>query len=271
MQQMPAAVRPANTATQAAIVREKQQLASLPSSSKAMTSAQTAASKAAHSEREKIRDFWLGLSEIERRALVKIEKESVLRKMKDQQRHGCSCAVCGRKRSAIEEELEVLYDAYYEELEQYAYHQQRYQSSGGTIPPPPGPGPFPGSVDTSLLPSHTSTTAVAKRTQQSLPPKSTGKTTNKTVNAPIVNTANTKNRNHSPSCPHHAHHHGPHVHNGVKCNGHYPDVPQKVAQQPVSVSEDEDDEDDDDDEYDEDDEEEEEEEEEDDDEDGYDG
>lgn len=49
-------------------------------------------------------------------------------------------------RNAIEEELEVLYDAYYEELEQYANHQQQYQSSGGKITPPPGPGPFPGSV-----------------------------------------------------------------------------------------------------------------------------
>lgn len=40
----------------------------------------------------------------------------------------------------------MLYDAYYEELEQYANHQQQYQSSGGKITPPPGPGPFPGSV-----------------------------------------------------------------------------------------------------------------------------
>ena len=44
--------------------------------------------------------------------------------MKEQQKHSCSCTVCGRKRTAIEEELEVLYDAYYEELEQYANHQQ---------------------------------------------------------------------------------------------------------------------------------------------------
>lgn len=54
---------------------------------------------------------------------------------------------CNNNRNAIEEELEVLYDAYYEELEQYANHQQRYVNSGGTIPPPPGPGPFPGSVE----------------------------------------------------------------------------------------------------------------------------
>jgi hypothetical protein len=50
-------------------------------------------------------------------------------------------------RSAIEEELEVLYDAYYDELEQYANIQQRYVASGGAHPPPPGPGPFPGSVE----------------------------------------------------------------------------------------------------------------------------
>lgn len=59
-----------------------------------------------------------------------------------------------RFRTAIEEELEVLYDAYYDELESYANHQVRYASSGGTIAPPPGPGPFPGSVDSSTLPSN---------------------------------------------------------------------------------------------------------------------
>lgn len=97
-------------------------------------------------ERERIKDFWLGLNERERKNLIKIEKDGVLRKMKEQQKHGCSCAVCGRKRSSIEDELEVLYDAYYDELEQYASDQQKYVESGGQVPPPPGPGPFPGSV-----------------------------------------------------------------------------------------------------------------------------
>ncbi|ORY14831.1 salt tolerance down-regulator-domain-containing protein [Clohesyomyces aquaticus] len=83
-------------------------------------------------ERERIKEFWLSLGEDERKSLVKIEKEAVLRKMKEQQKHSCSCTVCGRKRTAIEEELEVLYDAYYEELEQYANHQQ----DGGPILPP---------------------------------------------------------------------------------------------------------------------------------------
>lgn len=49
-------------------------------------------------ERERIKEFWLGLGEEERRNLVKIEKDTVLRKMKEQQKHSCSCAVCGRKR-----------------------------------------------------------------------------------------------------------------------------------------------------------------------------
>ncbi|KAJ4464511.1 salt tolerance down-regulator-domain-containing protein, partial [Lentinula edodes] len=90
-------------------------------------------------ERERIKEFSFGLGEEERRILVKIEMDTVLRKMKEQQKYSCSCAVCGRKRNAIEE-LEVLHD-------QYANFQQRYVSSGGTIPPPPGPGPFPGSVE----------------------------------------------------------------------------------------------------------------------------
>lgn len=76
-------------------------------------------------ERQRIREFWLQLTEEERRSLVKVEKETVLRKMKEQQRHSCNCSVCGKKRTAIEDELEVLYDAYYEELEQYTYRQQQ--------------------------------------------------------------------------------------------------------------------------------------------------
>lgn len=75
-------------------------------------------------ERERIKEFWLSLGEDERKALVKVEKDAVLKKMKEQQKHSCSCTVCGRKRLAIEEELEVLYDAYYDELEQYANNRQ---------------------------------------------------------------------------------------------------------------------------------------------------
>ena len=94
-------------------------------------------------ERERIKEFWLSLEEKERRSLVKVEKEAVLKKMKEQQKHSCSCTVCGRKRTAIEEELEVLYDAYYDELEQYANHQQISLDDGTPILPPSGLHPHP--------------------------------------------------------------------------------------------------------------------------------
>ncbi|PWY92516.1 hypothetical protein BO70DRAFT_425205 [Aspergillus heteromorphus CBS 117.55] len=88
-------------------------------------------------ERENIKTFWLELGEEERRQLVKVEKDAVLKKMKEQQKHSCSCTVCGRKRTAIEEELEVLYDAYYEELEQYANNNQGSFEKGPPMVPPP--------------------------------------------------------------------------------------------------------------------------------------
>ncbi|KAI0020495.1 salt tolerance down-regulator-domain-containing protein [Xylariomycetidae sp. FL0641] len=77
-------------------------------------------------ERERIKQFWLGLGEDERKSLVKVEKDAVLKKMKEQQKHTCSCSVCGRKRTAIEEELEGLYDAYYQELESFANQPQNH-------------------------------------------------------------------------------------------------------------------------------------------------
>lgn len=127
-------------------------------------------------DRENIRKFWLGLQERERRSLVQVEKAAVLKKMKEQQKHSCSCAVCGRKRSAIESELEVLYSAYFDELQQYATHQQQYVKSGGAIPPPPGPGPFPGSVTVDgagnvVGGNALSKTPPAQKTRVTAPPK----------------------------------------------------------------------------------------------------
>jgi hypothetical protein len=85
-------------------------------------------------------------------------------------------------RSAIEEELEVLYDAYYDELEQYANIQQRYVASGGAHPPPPGPGPFPGSVeldkDGAVIGAPRNTRASAKQ-PQSHPPQVNGRKSGK--------------------------------------------------------------------------------------------
>ncbi|KZZ98826.1 stress response protein nst1 [Moelleriella libera RCEF 2490] len=102
-----------------------------------------------HEERERIKEFWLGLGEEERKSLVKVEKDAVLKKMKEQQKHTCSCTVCGRKRTAIEEELEVLYDAYYNELEDFAN-----QEGPPILPPVPShkfiPKPVSRAVQSSI-------------------------------------------------------------------------------------------------------------------------
>ncbi|KAI0597794.1 salt tolerance down-regulator-domain-containing protein [Biscogniauxia sp. FL1348] len=106
-------------------------------------------------ERERIKQFWLGLGEDERKSLVKVEKDAVLKKMKEQQKHTCSCTVCGRKRTAIEEELEGLYDAYYQELESFAnqphnhpngppmFGPKRFGPMSGLHPPGHPPGALP--------------------------------------------------------------------------------------------------------------------------------
>jgi len=49
-------------------------------------------------EMQGCKDFWFSLSEDERRSLVRIEKDGILKKIKEQQKHSCSCTVCGRKR-----------------------------------------------------------------------------------------------------------------------------------------------------------------------------
>lgn len=74
-----------------------------------------------------------------------IEKDAVLKKIKEQQKHLCTCGVCGRKRSAIEEELDLLYQSYYRELESHTSRQREDPCAGGNSSAL-GPGPFPGSV-----------------------------------------------------------------------------------------------------------------------------
>ncbi|RYP12324.1 hypothetical protein DL767_011342 [Monosporascus sp. MG133] len=95
-------------------------------------------------ERERIKQFWLGLKEDERKSLVKVEKDTVLKKMKEQQKHTCSCSVCGRKRTAIEEELEGLYDAYYEELESFANQPHNHPDGPSMFGGPKRFGPMTG-------------------------------------------------------------------------------------------------------------------------------
>ncbi|KAL3897497.1 MAG: hypothetical protein SGCHY_003373 [Lobulomycetales sp.] len=76
--------------------------------------------QAGSSEREGLRSFWRSLPPADRKALLILDKSHVISRIKQQQRQACSCSVCGRKRSVVEDELEALYDAYYSELESAA-------------------------------------------------------------------------------------------------------------------------------------------------------
>lgn len=79
-------------------------------------------------ERQRVKQFWLGLTEDERRNLVKIEKHTVMQKMREQKRTNCNCSVCGRKRLALEQ-LKSLYDTY-NEMER---NRRSHNEDGGGI------------------------------------------------------------------------------------------------------------------------------------------
>ena len=51
-------------------------------------------------DRETIREFWLDLGEKERRELVRVEREAMLRKLREEQKYACTCNVCVRRRYA---------------------------------------------------------------------------------------------------------------------------------------------------------------------------
>lgn len=120
------------------------------------------------------------------------------------------------RRTAIEEELEVLYDAYYDELESYANHQVRYASSGYTIAPPPGPGPFPGSVDAAALPSAPAPppkkpSGIVKTTRDHKNVRPVAKKKPAPTHAHDGPAHGEPGHTHSQSCPHHPHNHHGHA------------------------------------------------------------
>ncbi|CAO3665125.1 unnamed protein product [Rhizopus stolonifer] len=80
-------------------------------------------------ERQKIKEFWNQMSEEERRSLVKLEKKAIPNKMKEQKRPGCHCSVCGKKSSMIDEDVDVLYNIYYEELKKCAQTKRQQEGS----------------------------------------------------------------------------------------------------------------------------------------------
>jgi hypothetical protein len=77
-------------------------------------------SPAKDDDSKQIKDFWLQLTDAERKSLLALEKDAVLKAMREtSQRQTCGCAICGRRRGAIEAELEYLYAQYFNDLVQY--------------------------------------------------------------------------------------------------------------------------------------------------------
>ena len=70
-------------------------------------------------ERNQIKAFWISLSDEERKSLLVLEKNSVLKTMRETSaRQTCSCTICGRRRIAIEAELESMYEQYFNDLQE---------------------------------------------------------------------------------------------------------------------------------------------------------
>jgi hypothetical protein len=69
------------------------------------------------SERQLIIKFWQSLNNESRKKIIRIDRNELLKKIKEKYRHICSCSVCGRKRAVIDKEVERLYHDYCEELQ----------------------------------------------------------------------------------------------------------------------------------------------------------
>lgn len=238
----PASVRPANAAAQAQALRDRQQAAANAAAQQAsmqQSSVYQPKASTSRSERDDIRDFWLGLSQAERKQMVTMEKQSVLRKMKEAQRHNCTCAVCGRKRNLIEQELEVLYNAYTNELETYAAKQRDFRDSNGKKSPPPGPGPFPGSIDPDGMPR---AAPIAGANQQQPPPQSRKSSNGQNTMTPKSRTASHHHHHHptqppASKTPHHHHSHPGKNHSAACPRNHHSHPHDQYHDHDVSDSE----------------------------------
>eukprot|EP00004_Rigifila_ramosa_P025001 TRINITY_DN736_c0_g1_i11.p4 TRINITY_DN736_c0_g1~~TRINITY_DN736_c0_g1_i11.p4 ORF type:complete len:138 (-),score=27.90 TRINITY_DN736_c0_g1_i11:2045-2458(-) len=56
-------------------------------------------------ERERTKEDWLTLSDAQRRSLLVLEKDAMLKTIKAHHGQTCSCSVCGRKWSAMEVQI----------------------------------------------------------------------------------------------------------------------------------------------------------------------
>ena len=83
----------------------------------------------------KLREFWIALDDEKRKSLVLQEKIILLKLWKEKQRLSCTCKYCELKKSTVEEEIEILYETYYQVLDEYTKYLVECIKSGkkGTV------------------------------------------------------------------------------------------------------------------------------------------
>ncbi|QPG73824.1 hypothetical protein FOA43_001139 [Brettanomyces nanus] len=64
-------------------------------------------------EKEKIKQFWLKLSEDRKREIVDVSNDDVMKMIHEEQQLSCDCKFCGNRKLILEKELEKLYREYY--------------------------------------------------------------------------------------------------------------------------------------------------------------
>jgi hypothetical protein len=160
-------------------------------------------------ERQKAREFWRNLPEDQRSSLIKAEKEQIMKKLKEQQKQpSCGCELCGKRRVAIEEELEMLYDAYYQELEKFSGSVLENMSDSKTLSEYP-----------SGKASRTSTSAASSL---STSPSASSTHSSKSSNPLLHHVAAAPGPTTTVHSAHHAHNmvsHSVHYHNGKGVGG----------------------------------------------------
>ena len=74
-----------------------------------------------------MQEFWQMLTDDERAALARVQKDELPKRMKEQQKYTCTCNVCIRRRLVVEDELNSLY-------EQFIVDMDRAQGAAGALP-----------------------------------------------------------------------------------------------------------------------------------------
>jgi hypothetical protein len=66
---------------------------------------------------EELKEYWLSLPSSEKKEMLRTERQSVFKLIKDHQKITCNCSVCARKRQIVDKELQGLYETYFDGID----------------------------------------------------------------------------------------------------------------------------------------------------------